>query len=270
MEVKKLFPMVGEHCGCFMQMLKLRRLNTHAKFLLPFLKPDMKVLDCGCGPGALTIDFALCVPHGEVIGIDIDENQLAIARQDARNADLSNVAFQNANVFNLPFADNTFDLVFSHALLGHVKDPLAAVLEQKRVVKHGGIIAARNYYTDGITFYPNNSLLEEATRFQMSVIAAKGGDPNFGIKLGELFREAGLSDVAHNMFCDTSTIAEMALFSMEENNHHEYSQELLRNGVITLEKLEAYQKAWTEFMKTPHAFSYFPWGEVVGIKSSHH
>lgn len=251
----------------FVNFLKKRRVETHAQFLLPYLKPGLKILDCGCGPGSMTIGFARCSENGEVIGIDIEDSQLEIAREDARKAGVTNVTFQHASVLELPFADNTFDIVFSQGLISHFSNPLAVVLEQKRVVKAGGIVAAHNGYMSGAAFYPTNAILEEAYDLSKQPSIAHGGDPDIGIKLGKLFADAGFIDIKHTIFCDTNDIKEMAYFCADEVLQREYNKKLLTQGKITLEKLQSYRDAWLDFAKTPHAFSYFPWGEVIGFKS---
>jgi len=149
----------------FIDVLKKRCIKTHAQFLIPYLKPGMKILDCGSGPGSMTIDFARYLQRGEVIGVDIEESQIAIATADAKRENVTNVTFQTADVFDLPFADDTFDLVFSQGLLVHLPDPIQALQEQRRVTKKGGIVTARSGYARGAIFHPENALLKEAWLF---------------------------------------------------------------------------------------------------------
>jgi len=63
--------------------LKARSADTYADFLLPFLRPDMTVLDCGCGTGTIALGFAQAVPTGWIIGVDLDKGCLATARGHA-------------------------------------------------------------------------------------------------------------------------------------------------------------------------------------------
>lgn len=250
----------------FVTMLKQRKVETHAQFLLPYLKPGIKMLDCGCGPGSLTIGFARYVKNGEIVGVDIEESQLQIARDDAKNAGINNVLFKQASILDLPFEDNYFDVVFSHAVLSHLHDPIKALKEQKRVVKPGGIVAARNGYHSGTVFYPKNPLLEEAVRFSLQPARDSGGDPDLGLRLGELFRIAGLKNVKQTVTCSTSDIRQLARSFADEILERDYNKKALASGKITLEKLQQYRQAWLDFADDSNSFSYNPWCEAVGFK----
>lgn len=88
-----------------------------AGFFLPHLRPGMRVLDCGCGPGSITMGLAAHVAPGEVIGIDLDPTHIALARRRAADAGLANVRFARADIYTLPFPDAAFDAVFCHSIL---------------------------------------------------------------------------------------------------------------------------------------------------------
>lgn len=111
-----------------------RTADTHATFFLPHLKPGWRLLDAGCGPGTITLGLARKVAPGHVIGIDVEDSQFAASREEAQRQDL-NVEFRKAIVYELPFEDQSFDAVFSHALLEHLSDPAVAIAEFCRVLK---------------------------------------------------------------------------------------------------------------------------------------
>jgi ubiquinone/menaquinone biosynthesis C-methylase UbiE len=90
-----------------------RSFGSHGEFIRPDIKSGMKVLDCGCGPGAISVGIAEAVgPAGHVTGVDFGESQIEVAKARAR----PNLTFRVASIYELPFEDGTFDLVFSHAL----------------------------------------------------------------------------------------------------------------------------------------------------------
>lgn len=249
------------------KMLEQRNFANHYKFIAPYLKPGMKVLDCGCGPGSITIGLAQAIAPGEVVAIDISEAQLEIARESARIAGVTNITFQQANILELPFTDNSFDMTCSQALLMHLSDPVAAVIEQKRVTKNGGLVAARDPYNGHKDlFYPRNQLLEEALILYHQSIIDNGGDLELGIKLKKLFISADLKDIQHTLFCDNYSSEKASALFAQAMIKLPYNQKLIANGKITLEKLQQYQQAWIDFGKVPGAYYGFMWGEAIGLK----
>ena len=63
------------------RMLAGRRAEQAADFLLPYLHAGMRVLDCGCGPGSITLGLAEIVRPGEVVGIDLEEKYIRQAQE---------------------------------------------------------------------------------------------------------------------------------------------------------------------------------------------
>jgi ubiquinone/menaquinone biosynthesis C-methylase UbiE len=116
-----------------------RTAAVEAAFFLPYLRPGMALLDCGSGPGSITCDLAEVVAPGEVVGLDIQPPQVEQACTLASERGLTNARFEVGSVYALPFADNSFDAVFAHMLLMHLRDPLAALRELQRVLKPGGV-----------------------------------------------------------------------------------------------------------------------------------
>src|SRR5215468_3156288 len=170
-----------------------RRTGAGAAFFLRHLRPGMRLIDCGCGPGSITVDLAQAVTPGEAIGIDLRVEALTHGRQLARASGLSNVTFQVANVYQLPFPDAAFDAAFACAVLQHLAAPLAALKEMRRVLKPGGVIGI----VDGsstITFrYPRNRLLEAWDRLRALQRAYNTGRPAEPLQLRTLLRGAGFA-----------------------------------------------------------------------------
>ncbi len=131
-----------------------RRAASHAAFFLPYVRPGMTLLDCGCGPGTITLDFATLVAPAEVIGVDIEVSQLRFAWAQAADRENSNTHFSVADLYALPFPDSTFDAVFLHGVLEHMQTPVAALGEVRRVLKHGGIVGARHADFGGFLLEP--------------------------------------------------------------------------------------------------------------------
>lgn len=80
----------------------MRTATDFAGFFLPYLQPGMRLLDCGCGPGTITIGLAAAVAPGEVVGIDLEAAQINLAQTQAAQANVTNARFEVANVYELP------------------------------------------------------------------------------------------------------------------------------------------------------------------------
>ena len=105
------------------------------------------VLDIGTGSGLLAIE--LCKVKGNhfhVIAIDISENMIKKAMENARQAGVEDrIKFMVSTAAKLPFPDNSFDLVISYASLHHWLEPVAVFNEVGRVAKDtGGVIIRDN------------------------------------------------------------------------------------------------------------------------------
>jgi len=96
------------------------------------------VLDCATGTGDLALEFAKAVgPSGRVIGTDFCAEMLASAPEKAKTKKLE-IQFETADVMNLQYLDNTFDIASISFGIRNVADPVKALSEMARVIKPGG------------------------------------------------------------------------------------------------------------------------------------
>jgi ubiquinone/menaquinone biosynthesis C-methylase UbiE len=170
-----------------------RRTGAGAAFFLRHLRPGMRLIDCGCGPGSITVDLAQAVTPGEAIGIDLRAEALTHGRQLARDRGLSNVTFEVANVYQLPFPEGAFDAAFACAVLQHLAAPLEALKEMRRVLQSGGVIGIMDA-SSTLTFrYPTNPLLEAWDKLRGREREYRTGRPAEALQLRVLLREAGFT-----------------------------------------------------------------------------
>ncbi|MCH1926231.1 bifunctional demethylmenaquinone methyltransferase/2-methoxy-6-polyprenyl-1,4-benzoquinol methylase UbiE [Shewanella sp. C32] len=103
-------------------------------------RPGMKVLDLAGGTGDLTAKFSRLVgDSGEVVLADINDSMLKVGRAKLRDKGIvNNVNYVQANAENLPFPDNTFDIITIAFGLRNVTDKDAALKSMQRVLKPGG------------------------------------------------------------------------------------------------------------------------------------
>jgi SAM-dependent methyltransferase len=166
-----------------------RSFSSHGEFVRPYIKPGMKVLDCGCGPGAITQGLADAIgPKGHVTGVDFGESQIEIAKAYAT----PNLSFQVASVYDLPFEDNAFDLVFSHALFEHLADPVRGVREIRRVLRPGGIAGLCSPDWGGFILSPTDHRVETAIARYRMLQEKNGGQTLAGRQLGSWLEAGGL------------------------------------------------------------------------------
>ena len=77
----------------FQQLLDRRSVHTHAAYLLPHLKPGLRILDFGCGPGTISMGLAEAVDPGQLHGIDMEATQIDRARAAAQAGGHANATF---------------------------------------------------------------------------------------------------------------------------------------------------------------------------------
>jgi len=116
------------------------------------IKPGMTVLDLGCGSGAFTLAAARVVgERGKVYALDIQRamlRQLERRLARARNHNIRNVELKQASAYELPFENESLDLVMSVAAFHEIPDKPRALREIKRVLKKGGLLALTEFLPD--------------------------------------------------------------------------------------------------------------------------
>jgi ubiquinone/menaquinone biosynthesis C-methylase UbiE len=105
-------------------------------------RSGMKVLEVGCGTGAISRKIANRVKPGQVYAVDTDQTFLDAAKQLATKYAVDNIIFELGDAENLKYEDRTFDISYCRLLLSQVSNPLKAVTELKRVTKTGCVVAS--------------------------------------------------------------------------------------------------------------------------------
>lgn len=148
-----------------------------------------RILETGCGTGAILNSMQHLLPATNFYGIDLRMDYLEAARLYAPKSHLA-----AADAAGLPAADATFDAVICHYFLLWIKDPASILNEMKRVTRPGGlVIALAEPDYGGRIDYPAS--LVELGHLQGRALQSQGADPNMGRKLSALFHQAGLSNI---------------------------------------------------------------------------
>src|SRR4051812_7608851 len=168
-------------------MLDARNAATSAWFLLPLLTPDMRVLDVGCGGGAISVGLPGSVR--EVVGIDASAGEI----ERARRRQAGPWTFVHGNAYALPFPDGSFDAALAHALLEHLADPPAALAELGRVLRPGGVLGVASSDWSRAVVEPRTAAVDAALSAHATARRCAGGDPYLGGHLATLVAAAGFT-----------------------------------------------------------------------------
>jgi ubiquinone/menaquinone biosynthesis C-methylase UbiE len=259
----------GGYNPALLRGLARREVQREAAFLIPYLSPAMRVLDCGCGPGSITLGLAELA--GEVVGIDIEAGQLEIGREEARKRNLSTVRFEQASVYALPFGFETFDAVLAHAVLYHLGQPYEALAEMKRVLKPGGVLGLRDADSEGDVYFPQDPLLYQFWQLAERIEIMGGGDARLGRKQRKLLRESGFANIrasASYDFYGTPDVTGRFSYYWSDVFLEQHRERILAEGWATADQLEKMRSAMRDWGQHPDAFFARCRCEAVGWKPS--
>lgn len=177
------------------------RLQDQATTLVDLLHSDTvfpagsRVLEAGCGVGAQTVTLATSSPAASFVSIDISETSVAQAEQKARAAGLTNVRFQQGDIFHLPFGPRSFDHVFVCFVLEHLSEPIVALQKLRRCLRPGGTITVIEGDHGSAYFHPDSAAAHAAIACQIELQSRAGGNALIGRSLYPLLVAAGYRDV---------------------------------------------------------------------------
>jgi SAM-dependent methyltransferase len=153
------------------------------------------VLEAGCGVGAQTVILAKNSPKAHFTSVDISPVSVKSAEAAVRRAGLSNVTFQTANIFKLPFPKASFDHVFVCFVLEHLPEPIEALRHLKAVLKSGGTLTVIEGDHGSTFFHPRSDAAWKTIQCLIDLQSQGGGDALIGRQLFPLVRSAGFRKV---------------------------------------------------------------------------
>ncbi|MEV6751654.1 methyltransferase domain-containing protein [Streptomyces sp. NPDC051214] len=244
-----------------------RTAANSAAYLVDALKPHMRVLDIGCGPGTITADLAALVPDGHVTAVDHAPGILDRARATAAERGLRNVEFAVADVHDLNYRDDSFDVVHAHQVLQHVGDPVRALSEMRRVCAPGGTVAARDADYSAMAWYPKLPAMDGWLDLYRRVARANGGEPDAGSRLKSWALKAGFDDVtaSASTWCYTSA-DERAWWSglwADRTVASGYARLAVEGGHTDAGELRAFADAWREWGEREDGWFAVLHGEIL-------
>jgi SAM-dependent methyltransferase len=223
-----------------------RTAERWAAHLLPHLRPGMRLLDLGCGPGSITVGLGDGV---DKIGID-----LAPVRIDG-------VPVASANGAALPFAASSFDAIFANAVLQHVATPLALLREARRVARPGAVIGLGDADWDGILWHPRDPLLVRG--YELRERLREGGSVRVGRLLRGLLTEAGFEraevSVVGNAVGTAESVFWNAAFEASWFEAEPVIAYLTELGLSDAAEMAAIAAAWKRWGDDPSSVSATMW-----------
>ena len=165
---------------------------TEHAFRLAGLRPGMRVLDIGSGPGDVSFVAARLVgPTGSVLGVDAAPEMIELARARAAEQGLSTVHFARTAIDAIAL-DEPVDAVVGRLILMHLPDPAATLRHLSSFVRPGGVIAFSENDITGTYSIPEMPLFGQVTAGIVRAFEAMGLSTRFGTTLHTVFADAGL------------------------------------------------------------------------------
>lgn len=155
-----------------------------------------RAVDVGCGIGLNAIWMAERVaPDGTATGVDMSEEQVRLARENAEAVGVNNAVFCTGSATATGLPRGEFDLVYCRFLLCHLTAPVAAIREMNSLLKPGGVLVCEDFIAATIRTYPDKPAYARLRAIYPLLDAKRGVDSDIGERLHEHFRAAGLSGV---------------------------------------------------------------------------
>ncbi|CZR66329.1 related to delta-24-sterol methyltransferase [Phialocephala subalpina] len=252
-----------------------RNAENSAAYFLPKLKsmkeknPHLTLLDVGAGSGTISITFAKAIPDGHVTATDLNPDILPRAASIAKSEGVTNIEFQQADAYKLPFPDESFDVTHCHQMLCHLKEPWEALREMLRVTKKGGAVAAREADLDTECVWPATEGLLKFHDFTVSLMRSKGGSSNAGRQLLSWALKAGVErgqvTASFGTWCysakEDKEVWAQAMAKLLRGGR--IRDGALAKGLATEDELEEMAKAWREWQESGEATLGMLHGEII-------
>jgi ubiquinone/menaquinone biosynthesis C-methylase UbiE len=245
-----------------------RNAERDAAFLLPRLKPGITLLDCACGPGTITVGLAQKVAPGQVTAVDLEPSQIALAKQTAAAQGLTNLRFEAASVYKLPFPDQSFNAVYSHALFEHLSEPLTGLQELWRVLRPGGLVALSSPDWSGNLMAPRDAEAERAVEILKAIQKRNGGNPYVGREFGQLLAAAGFTRVElaamYDCYEDPSLAVELMAGTIEDG----VGRQIVEGPGLSRAEVGEICRAFRQWAKQPAVLFAQAFVEAVAYKEA--
>jgi SAM-dependent methyltransferase len=207
---------------------------------------DGRLLDVGCGSGAMTARLNDSFPGRRLIGVDADKVLI-------RHAAAVGLPLLVARAENLPLRTASHDVAVARYVFQHLSQPGPVVAELRRVLRPGGLLAIVDLDAQlwGLA-EPNFAEFAPVHRRVATAQAAAGGDRFVGRRLTRLLRHEGFTDVVVRPFATTSDDIGVDAFALHLGPDR--LAPLVETGAVSLADLAAVTRGWARFRADPSAW----------------
>ena len=213
------------------------------------LRPGMACLDIGCGGGDVSFDLARLVgPSGRVVGIDIDEVKVGIARTEAAEQQIANIEFRLVNICDSE-TNTKFDFAHARFLLSHLPNPSGALAKIAQAIRPGGILVVADTDFRGHFCYPDNPALWRYVELYTQTVKRRGGDANIGPRLPALLAENGFERVQMSVVHPAGMEGEVKLLTPLTMEN--IADAVLAEGLASRAEIDQIIAALYEFARAP-------------------
>lgn len=222
-------------------------------------------LDVGCGGGNVTTLVSEMVgPGGNVVGIDFDEEIIALNKQDLIKSGITNVTYEVKDVYNISYTDK-FDFVYARFILSHLEFPMKVLQRMAQSTKPGGKVMVWDIHFSAQLCYPACAAFDSYVELYMKAALNNGHDAEIGPSLYSMFIEAGFKKIGFDVIFPCfheGTGKWMAHVTLDRIKGTLIEQGLAGEQQVNnlLDELEIFTRDETTIISMPHIFRV--WGEV--------
>lgn len=244
-----------------------RTAENSCGYLLGRLRPGQRVLDVGCGPGTITLDLADRVAPGEVVGIDASAEVIGQAQRAAAERSSDNVHFAVGDVYALDADDGSFDVAHAHQVLQHLREPVRALVELRRVLRPDGVLAVRDSDYGAFAWAPTDPRLTRWCELYHAVTAHNGAEADAGRHLLAWVRAAGFRDIEVSSstwtYADAETRVWWGELWAERVTSSAFAEQAVSYGLSSPAELDDLADAWRAWSRHDDGCIILVHGEVL-------
>lgn len=181
--------------------------------------------------------------------------------------DIPDLSFETGSIYEVRFAPESFDAIFAHQVLQHLRQPVDALKQMRRLLAPGGVLGIRDVDWGSTIFYPESNGIRRFLDLYYELAQRNGGEPNAGRHLRYWLREAGFAETRVStstvFYADPGQTREWAETYAARTLQSNIADKAIEYGIATQSDLESIADGWRSWGRDPDAFFCFSHTEMV-------